>query len=160
MPDWLEILLLVTAATCAGLVGGIFFAFSNFVMKALGQAPTPEGARAMQNINVTVLNPLFFVVFFGTGFIALIVALAAPGTWTAPGPILSRIAAALYLLGTLGVTMLFNVPLNEKLARTALTDTGLSETWAHYLNAWTSWNHVRTIAALLAAALFSAAIAL
>ncbi len=159
MPTWLEVLLLVTPATGAGLVGGIFFAFSNFVMRALAQLPAPDGARAMQSINVTVLNPLFFAVFFGTGIFALIAALAVPGAWSAPGTLLCRIAAALYLLGTLGVTMLFNVPLNERLARIELADARLSETWTHYVDAWTWWNHVRTIAALLAAALFAAAIA-
>jgi uncharacterized membrane protein len=160
MPEWLEILLLVTATTGTGLVGGIFFAFSNFVMKALAQVPATEGAEVMQRINVTVLNPLFFAVLFGTGVIALIVAVATPNVWNAPGAVLSRIAAALYLFGTLGVTIVRNVPLNERLAVTALTDATLSPTWAHYLEAWTWWNHVRTIAALLAAALFAAAIAL
>jgi uncharacterized membrane protein len=159
MPEWLEILLLVTATTGAGLVGGIFFAFSNFVMKALAQAPTREGAEAMQRINVTVLNPLFFAVLFGTGVIALIVAVGTPNVWDAPGAVLSRIAAAFYLFGTLGVTIVRNVPLNEKLAVTSLTDATLSSTWTHYLEAWTWWNHVRTIAALLAAALFATAIA-
>ncbi len=159
MPDWLEILLLVTATTGAGLVGGIFFAFSNFIMKALAQVPVTEGAKVMQRINVTVLNPLFFTVFFGTGVVALIVAVATPNVWNAPGAVLGRIAAALYLFGTLGVTIVRNVPLNEKLAATALTDAALAATWAHYLAAWTWWNHVRTIAALLAAALFAAAIA-
>ena len=160
MPDWLEILLLVTATTGSGLVGGIFFAFSNFIMKALAQAPATAGAEVMQRINVTVLNPLFFTVFFGIGVIALIVAVATPNIWNDPGAVLSRIAAALYLFGTLGVTIVRNVPLNEKLAITTLADAALSPTWTHYLQAWTWWNHVRTIAALLAAALFAAAIAL
>lgn len=159
MPEWLEILLLVTATTGAGLVGGIFFAFSNFIMRALAQVPAKEGAEVMQRINVTVLNPLFFTVFFGTGVIALIVAMGTPNVWDAPGAVLSRIAAAFYLFGTLGVTIVRNVPLNEKLAITALTDAALSPTWTQYLKAWTWWNHVRTIAALLAAALFATAIA-
>ena len=159
MPDWLEILLLVTATTGTGLVGGIFFAFSSFIMKALTQVPVTEGAKVMQRINVTVLNPLFFTVFFGTGVIALIVAVGTPNVWGAPGAVLSRIAAVLYLFGTLGVTIVRNVPLNEKLAATALTDATLASTWSHYLKAWTWWNHVRTIAAVLAAALFATAIA-
>ena len=158
MPEWVEILLLVSATTGAGLVGGIFFAFSNFVMPALAQQPGTEGARAMQSINVTVLNPLFFAVFFGTGIISLAVALATPGAWDAPGTVLSRIAAALYLFGTLGVTMIFNVPLNDRLA-SATAEGNLSQTWSDFLSAWTWWNHVRTIAALLAAALFALAIA-
>lgn len=158
MPEWVEILLLVTATTGAGLVGGIFFAFSNFVMPALAQQPATESARAMQSINVTVLNPLFFAVFFGTGIIALAVALATPLAWSAPGAVLSWIAAALYLFGTLGVTMVFNVPLNDRLA-SATPESNLAQVWEHYLPAWTWWNHVRTVAALLAAALFAAAIA-
>ncbi len=158
MPEWVEIFLLVTATAGAGLVGGIFFAFSNFVMKALALAPGTEGARAMQNINVTVLNSLFFAVFFGTGLVALIIAVATPNVWNAPGAVMGRVAALLYLFGTLGVTMLFNVPLNDRLAA-ARPDNGLAETWAHYLTAWTRWNHVRTIAALLAAVLFALSIA-
>jgi uncharacterized membrane protein len=158
MPEWVEILLLVSATTGAGLVGGIFFAFSNFVMPALAQQPGTNGARAMQTINVTVLNPLFFVVFFGTGLVALGVAIATPNVGSAPGAFLAWIGTALYLFGTLGVTMVFNVPLNDRLA-SAATEGSLSETWSHFLPAWTWWNHVRTIAAVLAAAFFAAAIA-
>ncbi len=160
MPPWLEILLLTTATTGAGLIGGIFFAFSNFIMKALRQLPPAQGADAMQKINVTVLNSLFFAVFFGTGFVALIVGIATPDPWSAAGGIFSRLGAVLYLLGTIGVTILFNVPLNDRLARTGLSDAALAETWSSYLSTWTWWNHVRTIAALLAAASFALAIAL
>jgi uncharacterized membrane protein len=160
MPPWLEVLLLTTATTGAGLVGGIFFAFSNFVMKALGELPATQGADTMQKINVTVLNPLFFSAFFGTAFVALIVAVATPDPWSAAGGIFSRLGAVFYLLGTIGVTILFNVPLNDKLARTGLSDATLAETWSNYLPAWMWWNHVRTIAALLAAISFALAIAL
>ncbi|MBN9267603.1 MAG: DUF1772 domain-containing protein [Hyphomicrobium sp.] len=160
MPAWFEIFTLVTATTGAGLVGGIFFAFSNFVMKALGELDAVQGADAMQRINVTVLNPLFFALFFGTGFIALIAGITTPDPWSSPGAMLSRIGAALYLFGTLGITIVFNVPLNEKLARTKLSDPDLAQTWTDYFAAWMWWNHVRTIAALLATICFALAIAL
>jgi len=160
MPAWLEILLLVSAATGTGLAGGIFFAFSNFVMSALGQVPSTQGAAVMQKINVTVLNPLFFIAFFGTGLVALLAGFATPDPWTAPGGILSRLGAILYLFGTLGVTILFNVPLNDKLARTDLNDPALADTWAQYSKAWMRWNHVRTVCAFLAAICFGLAIAL
>ena len=74
-------LLLVSAATGTGLAGGIFFAFSNFVMSALGQVPSTQGAAVMQKINVTVLNPLFFIAFFGTGLVALLAGFATPDPW-------------------------------------------------------------------------------
>ena len=54
--------------------------------------------------------------------------------------------------------MVFNVPLNDRLA-SAAPEGNLAQVWEYYLRAWTWWNHVRTIAALLAAALFAAAIA-
>jgi uncharacterized membrane protein len=58
--------LTLLAALGCGLMAGIFFAFSAFVMKALSRLPASEGMAAMQAINVAILNPLFFVVFFGT----------------------------------------------------------------------------------------------
>jgi len=45
-----------TALLGSALVGGIFFAFSSFVMKALARVPSAEGIAAMQSINVVVLN--------------------------------------------------------------------------------------------------------
>ena len=50
---------------CSALVGGIFFAFSSFVMKALAGVPSSKGMRAMQSINLVVINPSFLGVFFG-----------------------------------------------------------------------------------------------
>jgi uncharacterized membrane protein len=54
------------AALGCGLVAGIFFAFSTFVMKALAQLEPKEGIAAMQWINITVINPWFMTVFLGT----------------------------------------------------------------------------------------------
>ena len=49
----------------SALVGGIFFAFSSFVIKALAGVPSSKGMRAMQSINLVVINPSFLGVFFG-----------------------------------------------------------------------------------------------
>jgi uncharacterized membrane protein len=77
--------LILAAALGAGLVAGIFLAFSAFIMAALKRLPPEGGISAMQSINVTVLNPVFFFVFFGTAVAALILAIAAfrpPGRLT------------------------------------------------------------------------------
>ena len=55
----------------SALVGGIFFAFSSFVMKALARVPAAEGIAAMQSINVVVLNPSFLSAFIGTAVLSL-----------------------------------------------------------------------------------------
>jgi len=69
----------LTALIGSSLMGGVFFTFSNFVMKALGRLDDREGVAAMLAINVTVLNPLFFVAFFGTGVLCVATALLALG---------------------------------------------------------------------------------
>jgi uncharacterized membrane protein len=50
--------------------------------------------------------------------------------------------------------MVFNVPLNSRLAATSAKSTEGASVWKTYLSAWTAWNHVRTIAALAACASF------
>jgi uncharacterized membrane protein len=61
----------------SAIIAGVFFAFSNFVMPALGRLPAVEGIVSMQAINVVVINPLFMAVFAGTAVLSLLVALLA-----------------------------------------------------------------------------------
>ncbi|UYN93772.1 MAG: DUF1772 domain-containing protein [Enhydrobacter sp.] len=138
----------------SGTVGGIFFAFSNFVMAALGRLPPAQGAAAMNAINVTVLNPLFFVVFFGTGFLGLALLFVSIMLWPEPGARWLLAAALTYLVGCIGVTMVFNVPLNNALG--AAPNDG--ELWTRYRRVWTAWNTVRTLACIAASGLFVAAL--
>ena len=144
--------LVIATAVGAALVAGIFFAFSTFVMGALGRLRPPEGIRAMQSINEVVINPWFFAAFFGTGLlsIALLVVEAQQPTGISPR---SAVAAGLYLLGCIGVTIGGNVPLNERLAAVDAEDEGAQGLWARYLAHWTRWNHVRTVAPAIAAVL-------
>jgi uncharacterized membrane protein len=151
MPD---ALLLLTAATAlgAGLVAGAFFAFSTFVMAALGRVPASEGIRAMQEINVTVINPWFMTTLFGTGVASLAVVVLAAADWDGSyGPYLVG-AGALYVVGCVGVTMAFNVPRNNVLARLEPETGGAAVAWRRYLAEWTAWNTVRAVAALAATA--------
>ncbi|HEX2365227.1 MAG TPA: anthrone oxygenase family protein [Bradyrhizobium sp.] len=146
--------LTLAAALGAGLVAGIFFAFSAFIMAALGRLASEGGISAMQSINVAVLNPMFFFVFFGTAVLALVLAIAALAGWS-PSRLLYLLAGSLlYLAGTIFVTMAFNVPLNNRLASIGAKSAEGAGVWKTYLSAWTAWNHVRTIAALLACASF------
>src|SRR5262245_47994801 len=146
--------LTLAAALGAGLVAGIFFAFSAFIMTALRRLPPEGGISAMQSINVTVLNPAFFLVFFGTAVAALVVASAAFAGWSPSRSLYLLAGALLYLAGTIFVTMSFNVPHNIKLAVTSAKSAEGASVWKTYLSAWTAWNHVRTIAALAACASF------
>lgn len=80
MNDLLSMLAL-GAMVGAGLIAGVFFAFSNFVMRALLRVPPAHGHAAMQAINVTVLNPVFLGVFAGTALLSLAVAVLGLLRW-------------------------------------------------------------------------------
>ena len=140
--------------TCLGaaLVGGVFFAFSSFVMKALGQLPGSAGVAAMQRINVVVINPVFLGAFMGTALLALACVVAAVMIRTEARAPWVLAAGLFYLLGTFGVTMVCNVPHNNRLATLEAASPQADAYWPEYLRVWTRWNHVRTVAAVAAAA--------
>jgi uncharacterized membrane protein len=150
--------LIFAAAIGSGLVAGIFFAFSSFVMAALGRLPLDHGISAMNAINVTVINPTFFLAFFGTAALCLAASAGVALRWTATGGTLVLLASVLYLAGVIGVTMFRNVPLNNSLAAMSLGTPEAAAFWARYLNEWTMWNTVRTVAPVLAAVLFTVAL--
>jgi uncharacterized membrane protein len=147
-------LLTPAAVLGCGLVAGIFFAFSAIVMSALGRLPAKEGIAAMQAINITVLNPWFFAAFFGTAAACLVLALLALTGWNGAHASYLIAGSALYLLGTLLVTIAFNVPLNDRLAKVDPASADGAALWRRYLVRWNSWNHVRTAASLAAAAAY------
>ena len=147
--------LAMAAAIGCGLIGGVFFAFSAFVMAALARLPASGGIAAMQSINIAVINPWFLGAFFGTA--ALCVAFVTVSLLGAP-VVQLLVGSALYLVGTILVTMLFNVPRNNALAAAAPDSADGARLWERYLREWTLWNHIRTAAALLAAVSFMTAL--
>jgi uncharacterized membrane protein len=147
--------LLIIASVGAGLMGGLFFVFSNTIINAFDRLPGGGGVPAMQRINDVILNPVFFLVFFGTAVLCLVLLVFYVSHLDRPGAWLACAAALLYLLGSIGVTMVCNVPLNNKLAAIPATATDLLAQWQAYRVPWTQWNHVRTIACTLAAAAFA-----
>jgi uncharacterized membrane protein len=152
--DCLLFALTFLAALGSGLIGGVFFAFSSFVMKALGRVPPAHGISAMQSINVVVINPIFFAAFFGTALLCILLAIAAIAGWPAPGACYLLAGSLLYLVGTILVTMICNVPLNNRLASVKADSAAGKSVWTEYLSSWTNWNHVRTAASLAASACF------
>jgi uncharacterized membrane protein len=148
-------LVTLAAALGSGLAAGFFFAFSFTVMPALAKIPAAQGIAAMQSINIVVINPWFFTVFFGTALLSVIAIVAALMRWQDPRAIQWLVAGTIYLLGTIVVTMVCNVPRNNALAALAPESPAAATYWIEYLSSWTAWNHVRTIAPLVSAALFT-----
>ncbi len=147
--------LTLLAALGSGLMTGVFFAFSAFVMKALARLQPAQGIAAMQSINVAVINPLFLTAFLGTAVACVALALSSLLTWHRPGAAYLLAGSLAYLAGTFLVTLVFNVPRNDALAAAEPATAAGAILWAGYLTAWTAWNHVRTAAALAAATLLT-----
>ncbi|BAY65788.1 hypothetical protein NIES22_58950 [Calothrix brevissima NIES-22] len=148
---------LVAALGC-GLVAGVFFAFSTFVMSALGRLQPKEGIIAMQSVNITAINPWFMLALFGTALACLWIAIASCTNLARPGNIYLIIGSLIYLIGTILVTIAFNVPLNDALAIANPDSTEGANIWARYLINWTLWNHIRTIASFAAAVFLTLAL--
>jgi uncharacterized membrane protein len=139
----------------AALMAGLFFIFSNTIMTALGRLPPPAGIAGMQSINVTILNPVFFLVFFGTSALSAGLIVAAVLNMS-QGWALPCLAGALcYLVGSPLVTMIFNVPLNNRLAASNAATAEAAGFWSEYLRVWTAWNHLRTVLCLAATCLLA-----
>jgi uncharacterized membrane protein len=152
-------LTLLSALGC-GLIGGIFFAFSTFVMKALAALSPWQGIAAMKSINVAVTNPLFLGVFLATVGACGILAVSSLLNWNKSDAVCILIGSALYFFGTVLVTFVCNVPRNNALATLDPASAESAQRWAEYVASWTTWNHVRTIAALAASVLLMIALSL
>jgi len=146
------------AALGCGLVAGTFFAFSTFVMNALARIPSAQGIAAMQSINIVVINPWFMTAFLGTAAACVLLFVSSLLRWHKPGAGYLLVGSLLYLVGTLLVTMVFNVPRNDALAAADPASADSANLWVSYVSSWTAWNHVRTAAALVAAALLTIAL--
>ena len=142
------------AALGSGLMAGLFFVFSVFMMTALSRLGAPQGISAMQSVNAAILNPLFLIVFMGTAVLCLVTAVAAIWNWSADGSGWLLAGSLLYLVGILVVTMLFNVPLNDALAAVDPASAEGAALWERYLDVWMKWNHLRTIAGIGSLACF------
>ncbi len=147
----------VAALLSSAVVGGIFFAFSSFIMKALGKLPAAKGIAAMQSINIVVINASFLGLFVGGAVLSLLIGVAGIVNWNSPGSSWLVVGALMYLVGTFLVTGLGNVPLNNQLAATTADSTDVA-LWQHYLQRWTRLNTLRTLAAVGAALAFAIAL--
>jgi uncharacterized membrane protein len=137
-----------------GLVSGVFYAFSSFVMQGLREIPGPQGIAAMQSINVTALRPPFMLGFMSAAALSVVAVVIAIVRWGKPGSVWLIVGAVLYLVGSFAVTMVFNVPLNNALVAADPATPEAAELWTRYLQVWTNWNTLRMIASAAASAVF------
>ncbi|MCA1707960.1 MAG: DUF1772 domain-containing protein, partial [Actinobacteria bacterium] len=115
MDSFLFVLTLLAALGC-GMMAGVFFAFSAFVMKALARLPAEQGVAAMQAVNVAAVTPAFMAALFGTAVACGALAVSALFAWDERNAPYLLAGSALYLVGTILLTIAYHVPRNEALA--------------------------------------------
>ena len=146
-----EIVLLATIFI-TGLSAGFFYAWQVSVIPGTKKITDGSYLEAMQLINRAVLNPAFFIIFFGA--LILLVwstyleykAGISLTFWLTLG------AAVVYLIGTFGITAIGNVPLNESLNVIQLNTLSVEELNATRTNYELPWNRlhlIRTIFSLI-----------
>ena len=143
----LTLLILMT-----GLMAGIYFTFSVFVMKALNELSPAQAGEAMNKINDVIVNTAFLPVFFISTlwYAGLIVWSFAD--WQQLQSVLEISAAVIYIAGMFGITVFGNVPLNNSL-RLSADEKALSKRWGQYYRAWVPLNHIRMMSCIFSCVL-------
>lgn len=146
MYPFIPLLLQLTVIALA-FVGGVFLAFSDFIMRSLARTSGPGGVEAMQSINHEVFRWVFMALFLGLVPVSLAVAGYGGLVVGQRAGVLLTLAGVIYLVGCFGVTAICNVPMNKALAEMDVAAVETQNYWtATYLPRWTFWNTVRTVA--------------
>ncbi|MCM2680722.1 DUF1772 domain-containing protein [Echinimonas agarilytica] len=149
--------MMVLLVVITGLMAGTYFAFSIFIMKSLAELPPLEAAKAMNKINDVIVTTLFLPIFFCSTIWFSGLFIWSVINWQNEQSMMLSIAAVIYVVGMLGVTVFGNVPLNNQLKVGALDDSSLVEIWQFYVLRWTRFNHIRMISCIASCALLTMA---
>lgn len=142
------------------LVAGVFFTFSDFLMKSLSALPADQGIRSMQAINDQVYGSAFLFSFFAVAAVSVFLTGYALYGSAIAGSVWMVAGSLIYLVAVVICTIAANVPMNETLAGLGATTSEAADYWARYLSTWTRYNHLRTAGSVIAAICFSYAFAL
>ncbi len=140
----IETVILLFATLLTGLLAGVFFTWNNAITRGIGRLNDVSYLNAFQQMNRTILNPLFYIVFMGP----LLLSAAATYVYKAnPAYILWMLilATVIYFLGVFIVTILGNIPLNKMLDKTNLADISLEDARNLRDKFETKWNKLHLI---------------
>lgn len=129
---------------------GFFFAWSVSVILGTKKVGDFTYLESMQNINKEILNPAFFIVFFGS----LILLVMSACMQFNNKPLFGLVLASLiiYLIGVFGITAFGNVPLNNELEALNITKLSILELKnfrTYYEGTWNQYHNIRTISSMI-----------
>ena len=153
----LLVLTSLVALVLTGAIFGFFYAWVCSTMWGLDDADPRVAIAAMQAMNASVRNAVFFPAFFLTPVALCVAAGVAHRYRHRASAALFLAAAGIYTLGGLLLTMAINVPMNEVLAEIGIPDDveAARQIWQDYSVRWQFWNQMRTVASGLALVLAS-----
>ena len=129
---------------------GFFFAWSVSVILGTKKVGHLTYLETMQSNNREILNPLFFIVFFGSLIALGITTYLQFNNKTVIVLVLA--STIIYLIGTFGVTAFGNVPLNNELEALTITNLKaieLKNFRIYYESAWNHYHGIRTISSMV-----------
>ncbi|MBC9931029.1 DUF1772 domain-containing protein [Chitinophaga qingshengii] len=144
-------IVIILAVLTTGLLTGLFFGFEVAINPAFARLNDAQYIIAMQAINDVIVNPVFILVFLGAAVLLPVAAFQQKGSRRR----LLWMAAALYIVGVLGITSACNVPLNDALAKVQVTGASAAQLAAareRFAGPWNNWHTIRTIAGVVATA--------
>lgn len=159
----MDIVILVIAVLLTSLPAGVFFGYATSINGALGRLKDRDYIRVMQHINEVIQNPLFLSVFMLPLALLPFVTFSYGGDFASPKFIFFAAATLFYVLGMFGITMIGNVPLNERLAKVDTyhaSDKELAAVRSNYATRWNRLHTIRTVAGIVSVATLSCAILL
>ncbi len=134
-----------------GLSAGLFYAWSVSVIPGTQKVVDITYLQTMQSINRAILNPAFFTIFFGS--VLFLVTSSVYEFHSNKVAFWFLVTSSItYLIGTIGVTGLGNVPLNNQLDALNLAEIGtdkVTEFRRYYESNWNRLHVIRTVFAVL-----------
>lgn len=150
----LQNIILIITVTLTALIAGLFYSYACSVNLGLGKLTDGAYLSAMQSINRQIQNPIFFMSFMGT---LLFLPISSWMEYSYSGFSnsfwLLASAAVVYVIGTFGITIAVNVPLNEALDKFVISSASIEQLAAQRKSfeiPWNRYNTIRTVAAIIA----------
>ncbi|WP_420434709.1 DUF1772 domain-containing protein [Hyphobacterium sp.] len=147
-------------ALWSAVIGGVFSAFSEFIMAGLLRARPSAGIQAMQEINKTVIRTQFVAGILLIPVVSVVVAVYGANHLDGAARFALILAPAIYIPSVFLMTMIGNVPMNNRLASLDHESADAAAYWQVYGRRWTRLNHVRSLGSLSTALVYLVAGAL
>ncbi|MCB0588535.1 MAG: DUF1772 domain-containing protein [Phaeodactylibacter sp.] len=143
---------LFSTVLLTGLSAGFFYAWAVSVIPGTRQVSGQVYLETMQSINRAILNPAFYLIFFGSLLMLAVSAILQYRSGAGAAFWLFFAAGLTYLIGAFGITAFGNVPLNDALEvipLDGLSPDQLAKTRRQYETRWNRLHMIRTVFAVV-----------